>query len=104
VDALVAAFSARSFYFPSIPYLSAPPSALPINIKTGAQPPREGCFEEGGARFQAARAIPCSYRRSEDEGGGGRGWGEGTRRTTAREGWREGVRLVFHLDLLELPI
>jgi len=36
--------------------------SLSINIKTGAQPPREGCFEEGGARFQAARAIPSSYR------------------------------------------
>lgn len=70
------------FYFNFLPFRF--PISLSINIKTGASP-HEGCFKEEarpGSRVLVGVA----------------GTGEHSRRV------RRGVWLVFHLDLLELPI
>lgn len=83
----------RSFYFPSISFLSGFPSAFPLILKQERSLAR-AVSKRVAVAFQAAHGsveVPTGG----DDGGGSKGHDEGGLR---------GVRLVFHLDLLELPI
>lgn len=83
----------RSFYFPSISFLSGFPSAFPLILKQERSLAR-AVSKRVEVVFQAAHSSV------EVLTGKDRGWGV----KDHGEGGLRGVRLVFHLDLLELPI